>query len=71
MSIREDGETEISFKPNPKKKFPPLDNWIEESKNSFDWKANLTFGIPDDKKVSKSLLKAAYLYCFLKILYAA
>jgi hypothetical protein len=69
MSIREDGETEISFKPNLKKKFPLLDNWIEESKNSFDWKANLTFGIPDDKKVSKALLKAAYLYCFLNFGY--
>ncbi|HTB52338.1 MAG TPA: hypothetical protein VK718_06145 [Ferruginibacter sp.] len=69
ITIREDGETEISFKPNPKKVLPPLDNWLERSKLSFDWKANLTIEIPDEKKVSKALLKAAYLYCFLNFGY--
>ena len=69
MSIRKDGETEISFKPNPSKKLQPLDNWIQESKEKLNWKANLTFGIPNDKIVSKALLKAAYLYCFLNFGY--
>ncbi|HUZ60103.1 MAG TPA: HNH endonuclease [Hanamia sp.] len=65
LNVREDGEIEISFKPNPKKKFPLLDSWIDKSKDDLNWKANLTFRTPDDEKVSKALLKAAYLYCFI------
>ena len=65
MVIREDRETEISFKPNSNKKIPPLDTWLENSKNSLDWKANLTMKIPDDSKVAKAVLKSAYLYCFI------
>ncbi len=65
MSIRDDGETEISFKPNPDKVIPPLDAWIEDSKDRFDWKADLTIKIPSDEKVAKAILKVAYLYCFI------
>lgn len=65
MSIREDGETEVSFKPNPEKNLPLLDTWIKNSKSNLDWKANLTLKIPDEAKVSKAILKVAYLYCFI------
>ena len=64
IMIGDDGRLEISFKPKEKTKVPPLDNWLEQSKSDHNWVANITITDPDEEKVSKSLLKAAYLYCF-------
>lgn len=64
MSIRPDGHFEISFKPNQKAHVPHLDNWLEKSPDDPTWKANVTIPVADETKVSRALIKAAYLYCF-------
>jgi hypothetical protein len=64
IKIGDEGRFEISFKPKINAKVPPLDNWLEQSKTDHNWTANITVTDPDENKVSRSLLKAAYLYCF-------
>lgn len=64
MTIDKDGKIEISLKPNPKMHAPFLDDFIEYSKENHDYKIELTQRTPDDKKVSKALVKTAYLTCF-------
>jgi hypothetical protein len=64
MTIDNDGNIEISLKPNPKMHAPFLDRFIEYSKDNLDYKIEVTQKIPDEKKVSKALVKTAYLTCF-------
>ncbi|MDB5111924.1 MAG: hypothetical protein JWR67_3038 [Mucilaginibacter sp.] len=64
IEVRDDGEFVISFKPNLKAHVPHLDDWLDKSADENKWKADLTIPQADEKKISKSLLKAAYLHCF-------
>jgi hypothetical protein len=64
LTVDENGEFEISLKPYNKMHAPLLDSWIEKSKIDLNWKVELTIPIADEKKVSKAILKAAYLFCF-------
>lgn len=64
FSVSESGEIEISLKPNEKIHAPFLDNFIEYSKTNRDYKIVMTMHVADETKVTKALLKAAYLYCF-------
>jgi hypothetical protein len=64
ITISEDKMTEISLKPKSKDKIPLLDKWIEDSKTNLNYKIELTVPLADENKVSKSFLKAAYLFCF-------
>jgi hypothetical protein len=66
INIMDDGKHGIVYKPNEKSKIPLLDNWLEESKTNFDWSAAITVTDADETKVSKAMLKAAYLFCFEK-----
>ena len=66
INILDDGKHGISFKPNEKSKVPPLDKWLEDSKSNFDWSIEITVTNADEQKVSKAMLKAAYLFCFEK-----
>lgn len=64
LSIDEEGKIEISLKPKTSVPVPHLDKWIEDSKTDTNYKIELTVPVADESKVSKSLLKAAYLFCF-------
>jgi len=64
LSIGADGKHEISLKPNPKAHTPLLDKFIEDSKRNFTSSIEVTMPIANEIKVSKSFLKAAYLFCF-------
>jgi len=64
ITVRSDGIFDISFKPSHKSHTPHLDQWINTSRNDPTWKAEVTIPLADETKVSKALLKAAYLYCF-------
>lgn len=64
ITIGDGGMAEISLKPKSKDKMPLLDKWIEDSKTNHNYKIELTVPIADEIKVSKSFLKAAYLFCF-------
>lgn len=60
LKIDNDGTTEVSFKSEANFKVPVLDDLLMELKRDV----NLTFKTPDETKVQKALLHAAYLYCF-------
>jgi hypothetical protein len=62
--IDKDGEIEYSFKPNPKFKAPPLDQFLANSLHKPDCKAEVTIAHVDKEIVTKALLKSAYLACF-------
>jgi hypothetical protein len=64
FSVGENGEVEISLKPNEKIHAPFLDDFIEYSKTNRDYKIEMTIHVADEGKVCKALLKAAYLHCF-------
>jgi hypothetical protein len=64
LSVRDDGTLGIDFKASEKIHAPLLDQWIENSKGDYDWTTEVAYHIADENKVSKSLIKAAYLYCF-------
>ena len=64
LTMNGNKKIEISLKPNEKSKTKLLDQWIGASKTNFDWKIDLTIPHVNNTKVSKALLKAAYLYCF-------
>lgn len=64
INVGVNGELIISFKPNDKAHTPLLDQWLEQSTKNLDWTAEITIPISDTKKVSKGLLKTAYLFCF-------
>jgi hypothetical protein len=64
ISISDEGQTEISLKPKSNVNMPLLDKWIEEAKTNLNYRIELTVPIVDEVKVSKSFLKAAYLFCF-------
>ena len=58
------GGIEFSFKPKPNYKAPPLDKFLAENLHTPNWKAEVTVPQVDKEKVSKALLKAAYLTCY-------
>jgi hypothetical protein len=62
--VDKDGEIEFSFKPNPKFKAAPLDKFLEDGLHTPSWKAEVTIPHTDKEKLTKALLKAAYLVCF-------
>jgi hypothetical protein len=64
IGIDATGDVEFSFKPNPKYKAPPLDKFLADNLHTPDWKAEVTVPQVDKEKVTKALLKAAYLTCF-------
>lgn len=64
MTIDKNGKIEISLKPNKNMHAPFLDDFIDYSKENNDYKIELTQKIPDESKVSKGLIKTAYLTCF-------
>ncbi len=64
LTMDKDGKIEISLKPNLSMHAPFLDEFIEYSKDNHDYKIELTQKTPDEKKVSKALVKTAYLTCF-------
>ncbi|MES2418551.1 MAG: HNH endonuclease [Bacteroidota bacterium] len=64
LSVRKDGTFGIDFKASSKVHAPLLDQWIENSKGDYNWTAEVSYFVADESKVSKSLLKIAYLYCF-------
>ena len=64
ITVGNDGKLIISFKPNPKANTKLLDEWLDSSGQNPDWTAEVTIPVADPKKVSKALLKAAYLFCF-------
>jgi hypothetical protein len=64
INIGKGGRFEVSFKPNANGKIPPLDAWLQKSETDNNWSAEITVKDPDEQKVSRALLKAAYLFCF-------
>lgn len=64
LIINSKGETEISLKPVKKIHAPYLDKFMKYSKTNLNYKIELTFKTPNETKVFKALLKAAYLGCF-------
>lgn len=62
--INDDGEMEIDLKPSKTAHVPFVDEWLEKSKTVSNWEAKITMKNPDERKVSKALLKSAYLFCF-------
>ena len=61
----EEGKFFLDFPEKLKKKAPFLKEWIDSGSKSRDWELKLKINWPNDKKVAKSLLKAAYLICFV------
>jgi hypothetical protein len=64
LGYRNNGQPEVSFKPNAKAHTPLVDRWLERSKTDHNWSAQLMFKDADQQKINMALLKAAYLYCF-------
>jgi hypothetical protein len=64
LLVREDGAFAIDFKASEKVHAPLLDQWIERSNGDYNWTAEVTYLVADENKVSKALLKAAFLFCF-------
>lgn len=64
LTMQEDKIIELSLKPKQNSNTPFLDEWLKRPKPDMNWKIELTIPIIDEAKVSKSLLKAAYLFCF-------
>lgn len=62
--INDDGILEIDLKPSKKAHTPFVDEWLEKSKTDSNWEAKITIKNPDESKVSKALVKSAYLFCF-------
>jgi hypothetical protein len=60
-----DGEFIIDFPAKAKKTTPFLQTWLNNASMNNDWEATLTIKRPDDKKILKAVLKAAYLICFI------
>jgi hypothetical protein len=62
--VNESGELTIEFKPNPNGNTPFLDQWLNKELSGSNWRANVTIKDTDRHKVTLSLLKSAYLFCF-------
>ena len=61
----ETGILKIDFNAKMLKSSIYLKKWIDNDIYKNDWLANLTISMPDNKKILKSILKTAYLYCFI------
>lgn len=61
----EHGNTILDFPTKAKTNNPFLKNWLDNTSRTNDWEIKLTITRPDDKKVLKAILKAAYLICFI------
>lgn len=66
LLINEKGEYEFLDKTDPTYSIPHLD---EHFKKNPDFPFNITYCVPDNTKIQKALLHAAYLYCFEKFGY--
>jgi hypothetical protein len=62
FSINENGEAVLGFNQEGKKDAPYLNQWINEP--GKNWEAKVTIRNPDEEKVAKALVRAAYLFCF-------
>jgi len=60
-----DGKFIIDFPTKAKQSAPFLQNWLDNKIMENDWEASLTIKRPDDYKILKSVLKTAYLICFI------
>ncbi len=49
---------------NGDSKILPLTQWNEYSKTNSDWTIQVQYKIPENKKIEKGLIHAAYLTCF-------
>ena len=65
--IKKNNKREIilDFSTKAKNKNPFLKNWLEITSKTNDWEGKLTIQRPDDKKILKAILKAAYIICFI------
>jgi hypothetical protein len=59
--VNDDQILEVDLERN-EKSAPFIDDWIKNPND--DWEAKIMVYNPDDGKVTKALIKAAYLYCF-------
>ena len=59
-----EGRWTIDFEPKVLKKAPLLNQWLFTDSSKGEWEGTLKVQQPDQKKVLKTLLKAAYLVCF-------
>lgn len=64
LTMGNDNKINISFKENEKIHSPLLDNWLARPVSKPDWTAEIKYFVADEKKVTKSMLKTAYLFCF-------
>lgn len=64
LTMGPDNKINISFKENEKIHSPLLDNWIAKPVIKPDWTAEIKYFVADENKVTKSMLKTAYLFCF-------
>ncbi len=60
-----EGKIILDFPSKGKNKTPFLKDWLDETNRKDDWEVTLTIPRPDDKKILKAVLKAAYLICFI------
>ncbi len=49
---------------NGNEKIQPLSKWNESSKANNDWEIKVEYKIPENEKIEKALIHAAYLTCF-------
>jgi hypothetical protein len=64
LSVKDDGQIEISLKPDKKIKISMLDDWLKQSVKRSDWQIEMTVPKTDNNKRAKAFLKIAYLACF-------
>lgn len=62
FSIDEKGETVLGFNAEGNKKAIFLNKWLNEPEGN--WEAKVTIRNPDEDKMAKALVRAAYLFCF-------
>jgi hypothetical protein len=61
----EDGKYLLDYPEKLKKRANFLKEWLAKTNKNDDWKIEVKIYRPNDKKVSKAILKAAYLICFV------
>lgn len=59
------GEIILDFPSKLKNKTPFLKAWLDDTSKKNDWEVTLTIPRPDDRKILRAVLKAAYLICFV------
>jgi hypothetical protein len=64
LKIGNDGNQVFDFG-DAIRKYPLAVSWLDYVKDNWsDWEVTLSGVLPSEKKVAKSMVKAAYLYCF-------